>query len=132
MMNPPFNDPVRQRTSPDPRRRLAHAASRDLLGVWIGTAARLLRPKGELTLIWRADELADVLNSFARDFGAAAVLPVYGRANRPAIRVLVQATKGSRAPLAILPGLALNDAAGRPTAEAETVLRTGAHLTLKY
>ena len=44
----------------------------------------------------------------------------------PAIRVLVRARKGSRAPLALLPGLMLNDADGKPTAEAEAILRGGA------
>jgi tRNA1(Val) A37 N6-methylase TrmN6 len=46
LMNPPFNDPVRQKTSPDRRRRLAHAAPREALAAWIRTAARLLRPRG--------------------------------------------------------------------------------------
>ena len=31
LMNPPFNDPARQNLSPDPNRRLAHAASADTL-----------------------------------------------------------------------------------------------------
>ena len=33
LMNPPFNDPARQRASPDRRRRLAHAGARDTLGL---------------------------------------------------------------------------------------------------
>ena len=54
LMNPPFNDPARQKTSPDRRRRLAHAAPRESLTAWIRTAARLLRPGGTLTVIFRA------------------------------------------------------------------------------
>src|SRR5262249_28904825 len=54
LMNPPFNDPARQRASPDARRRLAHAGSGAALPVWIKTAARLLRPRGTPTMIWRA------------------------------------------------------------------------------
>ena len=125
LMNPPFNDPARQRSSPDAQRRLAHAASRDVLARWVRTAARLLRPRGTLTLIWRADGLADVLRVLEGAFGAIAVLPVHPKAGAPAIRILVRATKASRAPLALLPGLVLTDAAGRPTAEAEAVLRAG-------
>src|SRR5262249_41386953 len=34
LMNPPFNDPARQRVSPDGRRRLAHAGSGSTLPVW--------------------------------------------------------------------------------------------------
>jgi len=130
LMNPPFNDPLRQRTSSDRGRRLAHAAPRGMLDGWVKTAARLLRPRGTVTLIWRADGLADVLGALASGFGAVTVLPVYPRSGEPAIRVLARATKASRAPLAVLPGLALNDLSGRPTQEAEAVLREGSSLPL--
>jgi tRNA1(Val) A37 N6-methylase TrmN6 len=128
LMNPPFHDAVRQRVSPDAGRRLAHAAPRDLLAAWVRTAARLLRPRGSLTLIWRADGLGEVFGALAPAFGAMAAMPVYPRPDTPAIRVIVNAVKASRAPLTLLPGLLLNDAAGRPTAEAEAVLRDGATL----
>jgi tRNA1(Val) A37 N6-methylase TrmN6 len=130
MMNPPFNDPARQRASPDPRRRLAHAAARDVLVRWTKSAARLLRPRGTLTLVWRADGLADVLRAFEPAFGAVLVLPIHPKVGASAIRVLVRGTKASRAPLELLPGLFLNDAVGRPTDEAEAVLRGGAVLRL--
>jgi tRNA1(Val) A37 N6-methylase TrmN6 len=130
LMNPPFNDPMRQASSPDRRRRLAHAAPREALGAWIRTAARLLRPSGTLTLIFRADGLIDLDRALAAGFGAVTVLPVYPKPGEPAVRILVRATKASRAPLALLPGLVLNDAGGRPTPEAEAVLRAGATLPL--
>jgi tRNA1(Val) A37 N6-methylase TrmN6 len=132
LMNPPFNDPVRQRTSPDRRRRIAHAAPRETLAAWIRTAARLLRPRGTLTLIFRADGLVDLARALDRGLGAVAVLPVYPKPGQPAVRILVRATKASRAPLALLPGLVLNDASGRPTPEAEAVLRAGATLPLAH
>ncbi len=59
-MNPPFHDATRQNLSPDPRRRLAHAAAPGLLPRWVASAAQLLKPQGVLTLIWRADALAEV------------------------------------------------------------------------
>jgi tRNA1(Val) A37 N6-methylase TrmN6 len=125
LMNPPFHDATRQNLSPDARRRLAHAAAPGLLPRWIASAARLLKPQGVLTLIWRADGLADVQSALAAEFGAIAVLPVYSRPDAPAIRVLVRAAKaGSGAPLTY-PGLILNDRDGRPSAAAEAVLRGG-------
>jgi tRNA1(Val) A37 N6-methylase TrmN6 len=130
LMNPPFNDPARQNLSPDAGRRIAHAAPATALAQWVGAAAWLLHSAGTLTMIWRADGLADVLAVLAEGFGGAAVLPVHGRAGEPAIRVLVRASKGSRAPLTLLSGLALNDAGGRPTPEAEDVLRRGSSLPL--
>jgi tRNA1(Val) A37 N6-methylase TrmN6 len=130
LMNPPFNDPARQRASPDRRRRLAHAGPGGTLAAWTKTAARLLRARGTLTLIWRTDGLAEILRVLDPAFGAAAVLPIHPRPAQPAIRILVRATKASRAPLALLPGLVLNDVSGRPTAAAESVLRGGAALPL--
>jgi tRNA1(Val) A37 N6-methylase TrmN6 len=130
LMNPPFNDPVRQRASPDVRRRLAHQAPRATLAAWTRSAARLLPPRGTLTLIWRADGLADVLTALTPAFGAVAVMAVHPKPDAPAIRLLVRATKASRAPLSVLPGLILNGRAGKPTPEAETVLRDGAALAL--
>jgi tRNA1(Val) A37 N6-methylase TrmN6 len=130
MMNPPFSDPARQTVSPDPRRRLAHAAGTDTLAQWIATAARLLATGGVLTMIWRADGLDAVLTELAAQFGGVAVLPVHPRADAPAIRILVRAVKGSSAPLALYPGLVLSEKSGRPAAAAEDVLREGKVLPL--
>jgi tRNA1(Val) A37 N6-methylase TrmN6 len=130
LMNPPFNDPARQRASPDRARRLAHAAPRATLMAWTRTAARLLRPRGTLSLIWRADGLGDVLEALESAFGATTVLPIYAKPAESAIRVLVRATKASRAPLQLLPGLVLHDQTGRATAAADAILRAGEALPL--
>lgn len=135
LMNPPFNDTARQQVSPDRGRSLAHAGPADLLNVWIGTAARLLRASGTLTLIWRADGLADVLTALEGRFGAVAVMPIYPKPGAPAIRVLVRAQKDGPASSKTLPGLALNDVIGTnvngtPSAAAEAVLRRGEALPL--
>jgi tRNA1(Val) A37 N6-methylase TrmN6 len=130
LMNPPFNNPDRQRASPDPDRRSAHVAPDASLADWVAAAAWLLHSAGTLTMIWRADGLAQVLAALDQGFGGIVVLPVHGKAGEPAIRVLLRATKGTRAPLALLPGLVLNDRSGRPTPEAESVLRDAAALAL--
>lgn len=128
LMNPPFN--AAANPSPDLGRRLAHAAAPDTLGIWTATALRLLRPHGVLTLIWRADGLAALLPALGRGFGAVMLLPVHPKPEAAAIRVLARAVKGSGAPLAVLPGLVLADAGGKPTAAAEAVLRSGGILPL--
>lgn len=130
LMNPPFRDSGRQRQSPHAGRRLAHAASPDVLPVWIGAAARLLSARGVLTLIWRADGLPDVLAALKRGFGGVAVLPVHPKPGASAIRILVRAAKQSRAPLTIYPGLMLNDADGKPAVFADAVLRGRSALPL--
>ena len=130
MMNPPFNDPARQNASPDAQRRAAHIADPGLLSNWVAAASWLLHSAGTLTLIWRADGLPEVLTALPPRFGAIAILPVHGRAGQPAIRVIVRANKTGRAQLMLLPGLELNDASGRPTREAERVLRHAEPLAL--
>ncbi len=128
LMNPPFNDPARQRSSPDAARRLAHTDARQALATWVKTAARLLRPRGTLTLIWRADGLPNVLAALEPAFGAIEVRPVYPREQLPAIRILVTAVKASRGPLSLLPPLVLADVQGEPTPAAKALLRDGAAL----
>jgi tRNA1(Val) A37 N6-methylase TrmN6 len=130
LMNPPFHDPARHKASPDGRRRIAHDLAPASLATWIGAAERLLRRGGALTTIFRADGLADLLGALTSRFGAIAVLPVHGKPEAPAIRVIVGAIKGSRAPLAVLPALVLTTEDGKPTDAAEAVLRHGAELTI--
>lgn len=128
IMNPPFNDPRRHRPSPTPARAAAHVNAQAGLRPWVLSARRLLAGQGELVLIWRADGLSDVLDALGAGFGALALRPVHPRPGAAAIRLLVRAVKGARAPLAVLPGLVLHEDDGTPTAAAEAVLRNAAAL----
>src|SRR5215471_9125457 len=119
LMNPPFNDPARHRGSPDQARHVAHVATEETLHAWVHAARRILKSGGVLTLIWRADGIADVLAALSRGFGSLSVLPVHGEADKPAIRVLVRAIKGGRAPTRILPGLMLNEESRVPKKEVQ-------------
>jgi len=122
MMNPPFNDAVRHRASPDAAREQAHVATAVTLENWVHAARRVLRSSGVLTLIWRADGLAEVLAALGRGFGSIAILPVHNDANSPAIRVLIRAVKGGRAPLRIHSALLLNDESALPNKEVRDIL----------
>jgi tRNA1(Val) A37 N6-methylase TrmN6 len=130
LMNPPFHDVQRQNASPDPRRRLAHTGAPGLLARWVGAAARVLKPHGVLTLIWRADGLDAVLGALRPEFGSIAVLPVQPRPGVPPIRVLVRAVKGGNGAQATCEALVLNDERGQPTDAAEAVLRAGKTLDM--
>jgi tRNA1(Val) A37 N6-methylase TrmN6 len=122
LMNPPFNDSKRHRSSPNSRREVAHMADAATLESWIHAARRILKSAGVLTLIWRADGLGQVLAALDRGFGSLAILPVHGNAATPAIRVLIRAIKGGRAPTALYPGLMLNDESGVPNKQVEEIL----------
>jgi tRNA1(Val) A37 N6-methylase TrmN6 len=122
LTNPPFNDSKRHRSSPDKSRETAHVADAATLERWIHAARRILKSAGVLTLIWRADGLGQVLAALDRGFGSLAILPVHGNADTPAIRVLVRAIKGGRAPTALYPGLMLNDESGVPNKQVQEIL----------
>lgn len=97
-------------------------AGEGLLDAWIYAARRVLKPGGSLTLIWRASGLGEVLASLDVGFGGATVVPVHPDPAKTAIRVIVSATKGSRAPLTIRRSLMLTDEAGSASAEARAAL----------
>jgi tRNA1(Val) A37 N6-methylase TrmN6 len=122
LMNPPFNDGARHRASPDAARASAHVASPATLESWVHAARRVLKSGGMLTMIWRAEAIAEVLAALARGFGSLEILPVHGDAARPAIRVLVRAVKGGGAPTLLHPGLMLNNESAVPNKRAVDIL----------
>jgi tRNA1(Val) A37 N6-methylase TrmN6 len=122
LMNPPFNDPTRHRASPDKAREAAHVATAATLESWIQAARRILKSGGVLSLIWRADGLVEVLAALDRGFGSLAVVPVHGDATKPAIRVLIRAIKGGKAPTEIFAALMLNDESAVPNKQMQDIL----------
>jgi tRNA1(Val) A37 N6-methylase TrmN6 len=122
LMNPPFNDSTRHRTSPDRAREVAHVATATTLANWVHAARRILKSNGALTLIWRADGIAEVFSALDRGFGSLQILPVHGDSKLPANRVLIRATKGGRQPAQIHPALLLNDESGVPNKRVQEIL----------
>ena len=108
--------------SPDRARGIAHVATATTLANWIHAARRVLKSKGVLTLIWRADGIAEVLAALDHGFGSLEILPVHGDVKAPANRILIRATKGGRAPTQIHPALMLNDESGVPNKKVQEIL----------
>jgi tRNA1(Val) A37 N6-methylase TrmN6 len=117
LTNPPFFEEGEGRASPEAGRRRAHAMAGGGLAGWIAACRDLLRPRGRLALIHRADRLADCLAAL-RGFGAIRVTPIRPRGDADATRILIAAVKDSRAPLALAPELVLHAADGGFTPEA--------------
>lgn len=125
LMNPPFNDPARHRVSPHERRALAHSVPDAGLDMWLRAAERLLAPGGRLALIHRPEAVEAILAGLKGRFGAVTIRPVHPAPGAPAHRLLVGAVKGRRTPPALLPSLVLARDDGRPSEDAERVLRRG-------
>ncbi|MCJ2140569.1 tRNA1(Val) (adenine(37)-N6)-methyltransferase [Methylobacterium sp. E-066] len=107
LTNPPFFTAGSHRPSPHPGKATAHTFPEDGLDLWIRACTAILRPGGRLGLIHRADALPACLDALKGRYGGIAIRPVHPRAETPAIRVLIAATRGSRAALSLLPPLVL-------------------------
>ena len=122
--NPPWRSTAS--TAPAAGRALALQADPALLGRWLDALARLLRPRGTVTLVQPAAQLSHALGALrTAQFGAVGVTPLWPRAGLPAKLVLLRATRGARGPDTLHPGLVLHDGAGYSGA-AQAVLRDGA------
>src|SRR3546814_20940285 len=86
---------------------------------------RHAKPGGRLTLIHKAGRLADILQALGSKAGAIRIVPLQSRQGEAAKRIIVSAVKGSRAPLALAPGLVLPGAAGRYVPSVGAMLRGG-------
>jgi tRNA1(Val) A37 N6-methylase TrmN6 len=129
--NPPFDQSLRGRRSPIALKQTAHAMQGGDLADWLNSAVRLLRDGGTLTLIHRADRLADVMAAMPKRAGGICVKPVQPQVDLPATRILVQATAGSRAPLVLLPPLVLHGPDGRFTPDADAIHRGRAAISMR-
>jgi tRNA1(Val) A37 N6-methylase TrmN6 len=131
LANPPFHVDGEGTRSPDALRSVAHSIPEGDLDQWGRLLARMAVPGGTATLIHKAEALGRVLGALSGRFGGLKILPIYPRAGQPAIRVIVQGNKGSRAPLTLLPGLILHGEGNAFTPAAELILRSGAGLELE-
>jgi tRNA1(Val) A37 N6-methylase TrmN6 len=130
MANPPFLEAASAMSSPLPGKRAATVEGEADLTAWIRFALAMLRPKGSITLIHRADRMEQLLAEFIGRAGEIIVFPLWAGADKPAKRIIVRARKGIETPTRLTPGLVLHASDGRFTPAAEAVLRGGAALTL--
>lgn len=128
--NPPYHDEGAGTAAPDARKAQAHAMPEAGLEAWARFMARMAAPRGTATIVHKAEALGRLLAVLEGRFGALMVLPLLPRPGAPAHRVIVQGTKGSRAPLSLLAGLVLHGAGDAFTAEAQAILAAGAALPL--
>lgn len=130
MLNPPYMEAGSGRASSHELRRIATVEGAAGLDSWLDCAISLVRPRGSITVIHRADRLHSLLGLLGESCGDLAVFPLWPRDGEAAKRVLVQGLKGSGGPLRVLPGLVLHDDEGCFTPEAQAVLRDAQGLAL--
>ena len=126
--NPPFFDDPAALRAPAPEKTGAWMADGGL-AAWTAFCLKAVREGGTITLIHRADRLADLLALLAPKAGSFKIRPVAPFADAPAKRVIVRAIKTGKAPLVLLPPLVLHERGGAThSAAAEAILRGEAAL----
>jgi len=130
MANPPFIERGRGSAASSPAKSTANIEGEAALGDWVRFALVMVRAKGTVTFIHRADRIDALLGQLAGRAGGIVIFPLWPRAGQPAGRVVVQARKQSAAPARLAPGLVLHEADGRFTEAAEAILRGGEPLVL--
>jgi tRNA1(Val) A37 N6-methylase TrmN6 len=130
MANPPYLEGAQATKPADPGRAAARVEGEADLAAWVRFALTMVRGKGSITFIHRADRLEQLLGAFAGRAGEIVLFPLWPGLAKPARRIIVRARKGVATPTALLPGLILHEADGRYTPAADAVLRGGAALAL--
>jgi tRNA1(Val) A37 N6-methylase TrmN6 len=126
--NPPFFDNPAALRAPAPEKSGAWMADGGL-AAWTAFCLKAVSEGGTITLIHRADRLADLLALLAPKAGSFRIRPVAPFVDVPAKRVIVRAIKTGKAPLVLLPPLVLHEREGTGhSAAAEAILRGDAAL----
>ncbi|MGE5266558.1 MAG: tRNA1(Val) (adenine(37)-N6)-methyltransferase [Deltaproteobacteria bacterium] len=128
LANPPFHDNAAGTRARDALKHGSHAMDRSHLAEWLRYAARMTKPAGRVMLIHKADALPLVFDAMKGRFGGLTLTPIHPFAGKPAIRVIVTGTKGSRAPLTLRPPVVLHEASGAFAPYVGRILREGAPL----
>ncbi|HVI52955.1 MAG TPA: methyltransferase [Candidatus Sulfotelmatobacter sp.] len=124
MTNPPYH----KGGTPSPHAGKAQANTEAEVDVaaWMRMCVAMLRPKGTLLAVHRADRLDELLAALQGRVGEVIVFPLWPKRGRAAKRILLRARKSVHSPLTLHPGLILHEEDGRYSAEADAVLRLGA------
>lgn len=126
--NPPFFEDAKALRGPAPEKRNAWMAGEGL-ETWIAYLLKAVREGGTITLIHRADQLAELLSRLRPKAGSIQVRPIHPFADAAAKRVLLRAIKTGKAPLVLLPPLVLHErGAAKHSPQAEAILRGQADL----
>jgi tRNA1(Val) A37 N6-methylase TrmN6 len=125
MANPPFNERGRTIPAATAAKSGATIEGDADLGHWVRFSLAMVRARGTVTFIHRADRIDALLGHIAGRAGEVVVFPLWPGQGKPASRILVRMRKEVAAPARLAAGLVLHEADGRLTAGADAVLREG-------
>jgi tRNA1(Val) A37 N6-methylase TrmN6 len=130
MANPPFNEQGRAVAVAAAGKSAATIEGEADLAAWVRFSLAMVRAKGTVTFVHRADRIDALLGHIAGRAGDMVVYPLWPRLGKPAGRILVRVRKQAAGPARLAAGLVLHEPDGRLTVAAEGVLREGRGLDL--
>lgn len=125
IMNPPYHYAARHDAPHNSARATAFMA--DDLGAWINAARRAVKTHGSLTIIHRADAIAEILSGLT-GFGAIEIIPLWPRAGADADRVIIRARKGRKTLPILHPGIVIHTPDGGYGEAAHNILYKAAKI----
>jgi tRNA1(Val) A37 N6-methylase TrmN6 len=130
MANPPFNRRGHGGSAAIAGKPTATIEGNADLADWVRFSLAMVRSKGTVTFIHRADRIDALLSQIAGRAGEVVIFPLWPGEGKAASRILVRARKQVASPARLAAGLVLHEADGRPSAGADGVLREGRGLDL--
>lgn len=123
--NPPYLDARRADSSPDRSKAMATVEAEASLADWLDACLRFVRADGFVTMIHRADRLAEIEALLTGRAGSVEILPLLPKTDTSAKRAILRIRLAGAGGRVTRPGLILHETDGRYTAAAEAVLRGG-------
>lgn len=130
MANPPFHERGRATPGATAGKSGATIEGDADLAAWVRFSLAMVRSKGTVTFIHRADRIDALLGQIAGRAGEVVIFPLWPGQGRPASRILVRARTQVAAPARLAPGLVLHEPDGGLSSAADGVLRAGRGLDL--
>lgn len=122
LSNPPFHLAGEVRASGNAQQAVSHVLEGQRHGDWFRRLFAFARPNGRVVVIHRPEALRDFLDVSARR-SAVTIRFIHAQTGGEAMRVIMDARLGSRAPMKVAAPLTLHGLDGRFTPEAESLHR---------
>lgn len=114
--NPPFVPQGNGHPPPGDMKRTANFEGDADINQWVGASLRLVRAKGTVVMVHRADRLDHIMAAIkaGRDdngqgAGDITILPIHPRAGEPANRIIISFRRGVKSPVSLLQGIAVHN-----------------------
>lgn len=129
--NPPYYDKGTVTESPYATKAMAHGKGMDSLKFWIERCVRMVRPRGYITIVHRADRMDDIIEALNQKCGAMIIYPFYSKAGQDANRVIIRAQKDAKGLLSLKSGMIVHKSNGEYSTQAENILRHAHYLDIE-